>query len=86
MDENGSIIEAEAVEKMSPQEVKLQKAKFIFGEIFTNFKQLTFTGVQSEYSRIKGVQKTAAYNNVMWAIEQKIIVKNLVGEYELNNL
>lgn len=86
MDENGNIQTAEAPPKISNEEKKLQSMKFIFSEIFTNFKQLTFTGLQSEYMRIKDVQKTAAYNALMWAVENKIVVKNLAGEYELSNL
>lgn len=86
MDEYGNIQTAEATPKISNEEKKLQSMKFIFSEIFTNFKQLTFTGLQSEYMRIKDVQKTAAYNALMWAVENKIVVKNLAGEYELSNL
>ncbi len=29
---------------------------------------------------------TAAYNALMWAADNKIIVKNLAGDYELSNL
>ena len=86
MDEHGNIQTAVAPPKVSNEEKKLQSMKFIFSEIFTNHKQLTFTGLQSEFMRIKQVKNTAAYNALMWSIEKKIIVKNLAGEYELSNL
>lgn len=86
MDEQGVIQTAEAPVKVSTEERKLQSMKFIFSEIFTNHKQLTFTGLQSEYMRVKQVQKTAAYNALMYGIDNKIVVKNLAGEYELSNL
>ncbi|NCU32337.1 MAG: hypothetical protein EOM23_05285, partial [Candidatus Moranbacteria bacterium] len=49
MDEYGNIQTAEAPPKVSNEEKKLQSMKFIFSEIFIKFKQLTFTGLQSEY-------------------------------------
>ena len=86
MDEQGNMQIAEAPVKLSNEENKLQSMKFIFSEIFTNHKRLTFKGLEAEFMRIKDVKKTAALNNIKWAIENKIIVKNLVGDYELTNL
>lgn len=86
MDVFGNIQTAEAPPKISTEEKKLQTMRFTFSEIFTNHKQLTFTALQYEYMRVKHVKNTAAYNALMWAADNKIIVKNLVGEYELSNL
>lgn len=86
MDEYGNIQTAEAPPKISPEEKKFQSMKFAFQEIFSNLKRLTFTGLQDEYMRIKKVKVTAAYNAIKWAVDNKIIVKNLAGEYELSNL
>lgn len=86
MDEKGNIKREDAKPKQDPEEIKLQKYEFAFREVFTNFIQLTFSGLQDEYMRVKRVKKTAAYNAIMWAVEKHIIVKNLAGEYELSNL
>ena len=87
MDEFGNIRTAEAPEKVSPQELKLQKAKFLFAEIFTNLQRLTYTGLVDEYMRVsKCKSPTTANKAIMAATETKILTKNLLGEYELSNL
>jgi predicted ATP-dependent serine protease len=86
MDEQGTIQVAEAPPKISTEEKKLQSMKLIFSEIFTNHKHLSFTGLQTEYMRIKQVKNTAAYNALAWSVDNKVIVKNLAGDYELSNL
>jgi predicted ATP-dependent serine protease len=87
MNEHGTIQIAEAPEKVSPQELKLQKAKFLFAEIFTNLKRLTYSGLVDEYMRVsKCKSPTTANKAIMGAVESKVLVKNLVGEYELSNI
>jgi hypothetical protein len=87
MDEYGNIQTADAPKKVSPQELKLQKAKFLFAEIFTNLKRLTYSGLVDEYMRVsKCKSPTTANKAIMGAVEAKVLVKNLVGEYELSNI
>lgn len=86
MDDRGNILKGEAKPKVSSEEKKLEKIKFLFSQVFTNHRQLTFTGLQDEYMRVARVKQTAAYNAITFAIDNKIIVKNFAGEYELSNL
>ena len=86
MDEHGNIQTAEPPERMSNAERKLQTMNLLFSEIFKNSKQLSFSQLETEYMRLKKVKNTAAFNGITYAYENKVIVKNLVGEYEFNKL
>jgi hypothetical protein len=86
MDDKGNIQRENSKPKVSPAELKLLKMEFAFREVFTNCNKLTFNGLQDEFMRVKRVKQTAAYNAIMWAVENQIIVKNLAGLYELSNL
>lgn len=86
MDEKGNIQREEPQQKVNPEDLKKQKMEFAFREVFTNYEKLTFNSLQDEYMKAKRVKQTAAYNAIMWAVNNGIIVKNLVGLYELTNL
>ena len=86
MDESGNIQIAEPPARMSNAEKKLSAMNLLFSEIFKNSKQLSFSQLEAEYMRLKKVKNTAAFNGITYAYENKVIVKNLVGEYEFNKL
>ena len=86
MDDEGNIQKAEPPERMSNAERKLQSMNFLFSEIFSNFKQLSYTNLEKEYMRVKKVGKTAAFNAITFAFQNKIIAKDLVGDYVFSNL
>lgn len=86
MDEKGNIQRENSKPKISPEAHKIQKMEFAFREVFTNYEKLTFNSLQDEYMKVKRVKQTAAYNAIMWAVEKQIIIKNLVGLYEISNL
>ena len=86
MDDSGDIFPAEGKIKITPDELKFTKTRFAFAEIFTTSEKLTFNALQDEYMKVKRVKQTAAYNDIMYAVEAQIIVKNLAGLYELSNL
>jgi hypothetical protein len=86
MDDKGNIQREDAKPKVSLAELKLLKMEFTFREVFTNYEKLTFNALQDEYMKVKRVKQTAAYNAIIWAVDKQIIVKNLIGLYELSNL
>jgi len=84
MDNDGNIVPAECKPKVSKADEKLSKMKFSFRAIFDKHKTLTHKDLMSEYKILAEVKQTASFKAVKYAYENNIIVKNLLGDYEIN--
>ena len=84
MDNDGNIVPAECKPKVSKEEEKLSKMKFIFRGIFDKHDKLTHGDLMSEYKILAGVKQTASFNAIKYAFDNNIIVKNTLGDYEIN--
>ena len=69
---------------VSKEEEKLSRMKFMFGSIFDKHDKLTHKDLMSEYKILAEVKQTASCNAVKYAFDNNIIVKNLLGDYEIN--
>ncbi|MFZ4581544.1 MAG: AAA family ATPase [Paludibacter sp.] len=86
MDDKGNLESVDGKPKTNPAEAKQEKMDFLFREAFRDYKSLSFNALQDEVMRVKRCKITAAYNAIMEAMKLQIIIKNLVGMYELSNL
>ena len=84
MDNDGNIVPAECKPKVSKEEKKLSEMKFRFRLIFDKHDKLTHKDLMSEYKILAGVKQTASFNAIKYAFDNNIIVKNTLGDYEIN--